>query len=72
MKLQENVYRVTYKNGYVREWKAYSMSLEDGKLYECVKAYPFDNGIPRVMDASNIESVECIERNNDLDDEEVE
>ena len=48
MKLQENVYKVTYKNGYVREWKAYSMSLEDGKLYECIKAYPFDNGIPHV------------------------
>lgn len=65
--MKNNVYKVTYKNGTVREFKAYSMELRDGKLYQLCKAFVGDQGIPSVVNGSNILSVECIERNNDID-----
>lgn len=50
--------------------KALSMILKDGKLYQLCKAIPFDNPVPSVFDASKIKSIECIERNNNIDFEE--
>lgn len=66
--MENNLYKVTYKNGTVREFKALSMVLKNGKVYQCCKHHPFENGIPSVFDGSNIASIECIEKNNDFDD----
>lgn len=65
--MKENVYKINYKNGNSITTKAYSMWLKDEKLYQCCRAYPFDNGVPSVIDGSKIASVECIEKNNDLE-----
>ena len=46
--MKEKIYKVTYKSGIVREYRAYSMELKDGKLYQ---------GIPSVIDGANIVSV---------------
>lgn len=59
--MKENTYRINYKNGNSIEIKAYSMELMDGKLYQCCRAYPFDNGVPSVINGDKIESVELIE-----------
>ena len=56
--MENKLYKVTYKNGTVREFKAISMILKDGKVYQCCKQYPFDIGIPSVFDGSNIASIE--------------
>lgn len=65
--MDNNIYRVTYKNGIVREYKALSMILKDGKLYQLCKAYLFDNPRPSVINGNHIATVECIERNNTID-----
>lgn len=56
--MKEKNFKVTYKNGTVRIYKAYSMTLENGKLYQCCKAPVGDQGVPSVIDGSKIESVE--------------
>lgn len=56
--MKEKTFKVTYKNGTVREYRAYSMELEGGKLYQCKKAFVGDQGVPSVLDGSNIASVE--------------
>lgn len=61
--MKENIYKVTYKNGTIREYKAYSMELEDGKLYQCCKTMYGDQGVPSVINGENIEKVELIEEN---------
>lgn len=58
--MEENTYRIIYKNGNTIETKAYSMVLADGKLYQCCRAYPFDNGTMDVLDGSKIERIEQI------------
>ena len=55
-------FKITYKNGVVRETKAYSMQLEDGKLYICDKAWIGDQGVPGVINGTNIAKVECLGR----------
>ena len=47
--------------------KALSMIFKDGKLYQTCKASPFDNPLPSVIDGRKINSIECIERNNEID-----
>lgn len=37
------------------------------KIYQVCKAIPFGNLVPSVFDADKIVSIECIERNNDID-----
>lgn len=58
--MRENTYKVTYKSGIVREYKAYSMELKDGKLYQCCKALIGDQGVPSVINGANIKSIELI------------
>lgn len=55
--MKEKIFEVTYKSGIVREYRAYSMELKDGKLYQCRKAFAGDQGIPSVIDGANIVSV---------------
>lgn len=59
--MQEKKFKVTYKNGTARIYKAYSMELCDGKLYQCCKAFVGDQGVPSVIDGSRIEKVEEVE-----------
>lgn len=59
--MKENLYKVTYKNGTVRQWHAYSLDLKDGKLYQCCKTFVGDQGIPSVINGENILKVEEIE-----------
>lgn len=59
--MKEKLYKVTYKNGAVRQWRAYSLDLKDGKLYQCCKAFVGDQGIPSVINGENILKVEEIE-----------
>ena len=66
--MKENTYRINYKNGNSLITKAYSIKLEDGKLYQCCRDYPASNGYPSIIDGSKIQSVELMEKNNDLDD----
>lgn len=68
--MKENIYRINYKNGNTLNVKALSMILEDGKVYQLKKAYPFDNPVPSVFDGKKIASIECVERNNNIDFEE--
>jgi hypothetical protein len=56
--MQEKKFKVTYKNGVERIYKAYSMKLCDGKLYQCCKAFVGDQS---VIDGSRIEKVEEVE-----------
>lgn len=39
----------------------YKMSLEGGKLYQCTRSYPFENGEISVCDGTQIESVEEVD-----------
>lgn len=55
--MKQREYEVTYKNGTVRVYRAYSMILKDGKLYQCCKAPIGDQGVPSVINGSKIESV---------------
>jgi peptide methionine sulfoxide reductase MsrB len=59
--MQEKKFKVTYKNGTERIYKAYSMELRDGKLYQCCKVFVGDQGVPSVIDGSRIEKVEEVE-----------
>lgn len=59
--MQEKKFKVTYKDGTERTYRAYSMTLEDGKLYQCCKAFVGDHGVPSVIDGSRIEKVEEVE-----------
>lgn len=59
--MKENNYRVTYKNGTTRIFKAYSLELKEGKLYQCCKALVGDQGVPSVINGENIEKVELVE-----------
>ena len=59
--MQEKKFKVTYKNGTARIYKAYHMELCDGKLYQCCKAFVGDQGVPSVIDGSRIEKVEEVE-----------
>lgn len=68
--MKENIYKISYKNGNSMVVKALSMILKDGKVYQLCKAIPFDNPVPSVFDASKIKSIDCIERNNNIDFEE--
>ena len=43
--------------------------LRDGKLYQALKHYPFDNVTQSVIDGSQIASVELVEKNNDFAEE---
>lgn len=52
-------FKITYKNGTTREVEAYNMQLEDGKLYQCCKAWVGDQGVPSVINGANIAKVEC-------------
>lgn len=65
--MKDNVYKITYKNGNSMTVKALSMILKDDKIYQTCKAIPFDNPLSSVFNASKIKSIECIERNNDVD-----
>lgn len=65
--MKENIYKITYKKGTSMIVKALSMILKDGKIYQVCKATPFDNPVPSVFDADKIASIECMERNNDID-----
>jgi hypothetical protein len=63
MKMKENIYKISYKNGNSMNIKALSMILKDGKVYQTCKASPFDNPLPSVFDGTKINSIECIEQN---------
>ncbi|MBR3470316.1 MAG: hypothetical protein IKH28_11600 [Lachnospiraceae bacterium] len=63
--MKEKRFKVTYKNGTVRIYKAYSMTLENGKLYQCCKALVGDQGVPSVIDGNNIESVVEVEEDKE-------
>ena len=65
--MKENTYKIIYKNGNSMNVKALSMILKDGKVYQTCKATPFDNPVPSIFDGSKIKSIECIERNNNID-----
>lgn len=69
MKIRDNVYMVTFKNGNVVEHRAMLMHLCDGMIYELARFLPFDNGILRVYDGSEIESIVRIERNTDREED---
>ncbi len=56
MKLK--TYRISYKNGNVRNLKAYSMEIVGDKIYECSKALVGDQGVPHVWSAENVLSIE--------------
>lgn len=64
--MKENTYKISYKNGNSMSIKALSMILKDGKVYQTCKASPFDNPLPSVFDGSKIDSIECIERKNEI------
>lgn len=51
-------FKVTYKNGNVSIQRAYSMTIENGKVYECSKALIGDQGVPAVYGAEYIEKLE--------------
>lgn len=68
--MKDNIYKISYKNGNSMNVKALSMILKDGKVYQTCKATPFDNPVPSIFDGSKINSIECIERNNNIDFEE--
>ena len=51
-------YKITYKNGKVLIHKAYSMEIQDGKVYECSKALVGDQGVPGIWNAENVEKIE--------------
>ena len=68
--MTENKYRIVYKNGKSIETKAYSMKIHEGKVYQCCRAgFGYDNGVPSVFSAEHIDHIECIEKNNNLDEE---
>ena len=68
--MKDNTYKINYKNGNSMSVKALSMILKDDKVYQTCKAIPFDNPVPSVFDGSKINSIDCIERNNNIDFEE--
>jgi major membrane immunogen (membrane-anchored lipoprotein) len=59
--MTEKRYRIHYKDGNTLDTAAYSMSLEGGKLYQCTRSYPFENGEISVCDGTQIESVEEVD-----------
>lgn len=56
--MEMKTFKVTYKNGNILIRRAYSMTIEDGKVYECEKALTGDQGVPAVYSAENIEKLE--------------
>lgn len=67
MKLKENIYRITYKNGNTLDAKALSMKFDDEKLYILGRNYNCNNPEHSILDAPKIKNIECIERNNNID-----
>lgn len=65
--MKENTYKISYKNGNSMIVKALSMILKDGKVYQTCKGIPFDNPVPSVLMGAKIKSIECIDRNNEID-----
>lgn len=53
--MEIKTYLIRYKNGRKAIYNAYSMEIEDGKVYACTKAYVGDQGVPSVWSAENIE-----------------
>ena len=56
--MDEKTYKITYKNGTVLIRRAYSMEIENGKVYACSKAWVGDQGVPAVWSAENIVKLE--------------
>ena len=59
--MELKTYRVSYKNGNVLDFEAYSMEIVGDKVYECSKARVGDQGVPHVWSAENVLSIEEVE-----------
>lgn len=61
--MEENRYRIYYKNGNSIECEAYYMEIVDGNLYQSCKAgWGNDAPVLSVINGSKIDRVECIEK----------
>ncbi len=69
--MKNNVYMIYYKNGNTLREEALSLAIDGNTAYELKKATPWDNKKIVTFSADMIERIECIEKNNDLDDEEA-